>query len=103
MSLQELSAKELDQHIAETQGKLLIDFYAPWCAPCRMLSPLLEQLQEENDQIKVVKVNTDEAPEMLSRFGFRGIPALLLFENSEVQASQVGALSLSQLRNFVNT
>ena len=103
MSLPELNATQLDQHIANTQGKLLIDFYAPWCAPCRMISPLLEQLQAENENITIVKVNTDEAPEMLSRFGFRGIPALLLFENNQVQASQVGALSLSQLRDFIES
>ncbi|WP_448546651.1 thioredoxin [Thalassotalea fusca] len=103
MSLQELSANELDQYIADTQGKLLVDFYAPWCAPCRMIAPLLEQLQAEDEQITIVKVNTDEAPEMLSRYGFRGIPALLLFENSEVQASKVGALSLNQLKEFVSS
>jgi len=103
MSLKELNASELDQYIADTKGKLLVDFYAPWCAPCRMIAPLLEQLQVDDEQITVVKVNTDEAPEMLSRYGFRGIPALLLFENSEIQASKVGALSMNQLKDFVNS
>lgn len=76
---------------AKTQeGTVLLDFYADWCAPCRMLGPVLEQIAEENDDIKVVKVNVDENQQLAQDFGVRGIPALFVLKDGKNVANRAG-------------
>lgn len=77
---------------------VLVDFWAEWCGPCRMLTPVLEQVAPEYaDKLKIVKVNVDESPETPAKFGVRGIPTLIIFKNGEAAATKVGALSKTQL------
>ena len=81
---------------------VLVDFWAPWCGPCRMVSPALEQITTERPgRLKLVKVNTDEAPNLSGRFGIRGIPTMILFDHGRESARTVGALPAPALRNWV--
>ena len=97
----EISAEQFTPEVEQAKGKVLIDFYAPWCAPCKMLAPVVEQIAQEHDDIKVVKINADNSQELMAKFGIRGIPTLLLMNNGELVATQVGAASISQVKKFV--
>lgn len=83
------------------QGTIIVDFYADWCAPCRMLGPVLEQIAEENGDIKVVKVNVDENQGLAGEFGVRGIPALYVMKEGKQVASRAGFLPKDALVDWV--
>ena len=97
----EISAEQFTPEVEQAKGKVLIDFYAPWCAPCKMLAPVVEQIAQEHDDIKVVKINADNSQELMAKFGIRGIPTLLLMKDGELVATQVGAASINQVNKFV--
>ena len=79
------------QEVLSSSKPVLVDFWASWCAPCRMLSPIVDEIaEEESDRVKVCKVNIDEQPELASRFGVMSIPTLMVLKNGEVQATSVG-------------
>jgi thioredoxin 1 len=82
---------------------VLVDFWAAWCGPCKMIAPLLDQVSEEFDgKVKVCKVDVDANPQTAAKFSVRGIPTLMLFKDGELEATKVGALSKSQLTDFIN-
>ncbi len=88
--------------ISKSNNPALVDFWAPWCGPCRAISPLLEEIAKEYDgRVNVVKVNVDESPETSKKFGIRSIPTLLLIKEGQVSGTQVGSLPKSQLAAFI--
>ena len=82
----------------------LVDFWAEWCGPCKMIAPILEEAASEYvDKMSVVKLNVDESPNVAQKFGIRSIPTLMLFKDGAVQAQKLGAMSKSQLTEFLET
>ncbi len=91
------------QEVLQSDLPVLVDFWAEWCGPCKMIAPLLTQIAEAyRGRLKVVKVNIDEAPRTPQQYGVRGIPTLMIFKNGEVVATRVGAMSKAELESFIN-
>ena len=93
-----------DEEILKSDISVLVDYWADWCGPCKMIAPILEEIaQEYKGKIKVTKLNIDENPETPPKYGIRGIPTLMLFKDGNVEATKVGALSKSQLTAFIDS
>ena len=89
-----------NEEVIESDIPVLVDFWAPWCGPCRMVSPVVDEISEEYDgQVKVVKVNTDENPSVASQYGIRSIPTLMIFKGGQRVDMVVGAVPKTTLSN----
>ena len=94
---------DFESVVVNSDIPVLLDFWAPWCGPCKMIAPVLDELAPEfAGKVKIVKVNVDDNQATPAQFGVRSIPTLLLIKNGQVVATQVGALPKTQLANFIN-
>ena len=92
--------EEFDNDIK--QGLVLVDFFATWCGPCKMLSPVLEEVSEENKDLLVLKIDVDEVGELAARYGIQAIPTLMLFKNGQLISTRMGYQNKNQLVAFIN-
>lgn len=92
-----------EQDVLKSSSPVLVDYWAEWCGPCKMIAPVLEEIAREyGGRLKIAKLNIDENPATPPKYGIRGIPTLMLFKNGGVEATKVGAVSKSQLSAFLD-
>lgn len=100
----QVSDASFDAEVLQAAGAVLVDYWADWCGPCKMIAPILEEVAGEYaGKLKVAKLNIDENQATPPKYGIRGIPTLMLFVGGEVKATKVGALSKSQLTAFLDS
>ena len=98
-----VSDDSFEQEVLQSEMPVLIDYWAEWCGPCKMVAPVLDEVASEYaDKVRVAKLNIDENPATPPKYGIRGIPTLMLFKNGEVEATKVGAVSKAQLTAFLD-
>jgi thioredoxin 1 len=97
-NLTEVTDNNFAAEVLEASQPVLVDFWAPWCGPCRIIAPHLEELDNERDDLTVVKMNVDENPETAAKYGIMSIPTLILFKNGQVAKQVVGALPKARLQ-----
>ncbi len=99
-----VSDDTFEQEVLNAEGPVLVDFWADWCGPCKMIAPILDEISTEYaGKVRVAKLNIDENPGTPPKYGIRGIPTLMLFKDGNVEATKVGAVSKSQLTAFLDS
>ena len=91
MAIQTLTKENFTKEVRQASGPVLVDFWAPWCGPCRMVGPVVEEISRERSDIKVCKVNVDEQPELAGQFGVMSIPTLVVMKNGKIVNQSIGA------------
>ncbi|BDW10871.1 thioredoxin [Polynucleobacter sp. SHI8] len=103
-AIKHITDSSFETDVVQAGKPVLLDFWAEWCGPCKMIAPILEEVAKEyGDKIQIAKINVDENQEIPAKFGIRGIPTLILFKNGEIAAQKVGALAKSQLTAFLDS
>ncbi|MGZ8216139.1 thioredoxin TrxA [Methylomagnum sp.] len=102
-SILHVTDAEFEEKVLKSDTPVLLDFWAEWCGPCKMIAPILDDVSKDYaGRLTVAKLNIDDNPGTPQRYGVRGIPTLILFKNGEVEATKVGALAKSQLVSFID-
>ena len=91
MSVMNIGKNDFEREVLNSERKVLVDFFASWCGPCRMLAPIIDEIADERSDVKVVKINVDDEPELASEFGVMSIPTLIVFENGRAVNRMMGA------------
>ena len=103
MSVQ-VTDQNFESEVLQADGPVVVDFWAEWCGPCKVMSPLVDALASElGDKVKVVKINIDENPNAPTKYGVRGIPTFMVFKGGQLVDTKVGSMSKTQLSDWVNT
>jgi thioredoxin 1 len=103
-SIVHVTDDSFEEEVLKSPGPVLVDYWADWCGPCKMIAPVLDEIADEyGGRVKIAKLNIDENPKTPPLYGIRGIPTLMLFRGGEVEATKVGAVSKSQLTAFIDS
>ena len=102
MALTEVTDNSFQADVVESETPTLVDFWAPWCGPCRMVSPLLEQIDAEREDVRVVKLNVDDNQQTAAQFGVMSIPTMILFKNGQAVHQIVGALPKPRIEQQID-
>jgi len=101
--IKHISDASFEQEVLKSDKPVLVDYWAEWCGPCKMIAPILDEVAGQyGDKLQVAKMNVDENRDIPAKFGIRGIPTLMLFKNGELAATKVGAMSKAQLTAFLD-
>ena len=104
MTTRAVSDESFKDDVLKAEGPVLVDFWAEWCGPCKMIAPALEEIAQDLDgKVTIAKVNIDENPLTPQKYGVRGIPTLMLFKDGQVAATKVGAMAKNQLASWVES
>ena len=101
MEILKINDDNFEKEVLESEKIVLIDFFADWCGPCKMLSPIIEQFAKENEKVKVVKINVDELPDLAVKYGVMSIPTLVVIKNGEEVNRSVGLIDKSEILELV--
>lgn len=102
--IQYVTDDSFEDDVLKSDQPVLVDYWAEWCGPCKMIAPILDEIANEyGDKLKIAKLNIDENPNTPPKYGIRGIPTLMIFKNGNVEATKVGAVSKSQLSAFIDS
>jgi len=102
MKVVELNSENFEDLVLKSETPVLVDFWAPWCGPCRMLTPTLEKLADETESVVVAKLNVDENQALAAKYQVRGIPTLMLFKGGNLDKKVSGVQTLDNLKQFIN-
>ena len=103
-SISHLTDETFEEEVLQSNIPILVDYWAEWCGPCKMIAPILDSLTDEYaGKLKISKLNIDDNQQVPQKYGVRGIPTLMIFKNGNVEATKVGALSKSQLTAFIDS
>lgn len=98
----DVTPENFEAEVMQSATPVLIDFWAPWCAPCKMITPLLEKASAERDDIKIVKVNMDEVPELGAKFRVRSLPTMIVLRSGQPAGTKIGAVTAKDLDAFID-
>ena len=103
MEVLKVSEKDFESEVLNSEGKVIVDFYADWCGPCKMMSPVIDELAEDYEgELKVGKINVDQAPDIAQKYDVMSIPMFALFKNGELIETAVGAQSKTKLQSIID-
>ncbi len=101
MSVLHITKENYEQEVVKSEKPVLIDFWASWCMPCRMVSPIIDEIAGEREDVKVCKINVDEQPELAAKFGIMSIPTLVVMKNGEITNKSLGARPKQQILDLL--